>query len=135
MTLFALLAGAALWYLLDAKRLLRDRAQWPVLATAVIGLVLLAKGHLFIGGALVAGVGFWSWWPRRKLRSKRAEVLRLSRTEACGLLGVPADADRETILAAHRRLIARNHPDNGGTEGLAAQLNAARDLLLQQNRP
>ena len=36
--------------------------------------------------------------------------------------------------AAHRRLIASVHPDKGGTEALAAQINAARDLLLQERK-
>ena len=43
------------------------------------------------------------------------------------------------IRAAHRRLIASVHPDKGGTEALAAQINAARDLLLadlaERDRP
>ena len=38
------------------------------------------------------------------------------------------------IRAAHRRLIASVHPDKGGTEALAAQINAARDLLLQERK-
>ena len=51
--------------------------------------------------------------------------------EARALLGLSLGADREAIVAAHRRLIARNHPDSGGTQALAARLNAARDLLLR----
>lgn len=47
------------------------------------------------------------------------------------LLGVGAGASREEILAAHRRLVAKVHPDAGGSEGLAAEINAARDLLLR----
>ena len=35
-------------------------------------------------------------------------------------------------LAAWRRLMARVHPDQGGAEGLAAKLNAARDRLLKR---
>lgn len=50
------------------------------------------------------------------------------------LLGVGASATREDILAAHRRLVTRVHPDTGGSEGLAAEINAARDLLLKGAR-
>ncbi|HET6970801.1 MAG TPA: molecular chaperone DnaJ, partial [Phenylobacterium sp.] len=32
--------------------------------------------------------------------------------------------------AAYARLIRAVHPDKGGTAGLAAQLNAARDRML-----
>jgi curved DNA-binding protein CbpA len=40
-------------------------------------------------------------------------------------------ADRAEIHAAYRRLMQRAHPDRGGSAGLAAQLNAARDRLLK----
>jgi|GEM_PF-997433 len=51
--------------------------------------------------------------------------------DARKLLGVSANADAETIRAAHRRIIARVHPDAGGTEELARRTNLARDLLLK----
>ncbi len=47
------------------------------------------------------------------------------------VLGVGAGASREEILAAHRRLVAKVHPDAGGSEGLAAEINTARDTLLR----
>lgn len=53
--------------------------------------------------------------------------------EARQLLGVAADADAAAIRAAHRRLMARVHPDAGGSAGLANQVNAARDLLLAEH--
>ena len=55
----------------------------------------------------------------------------LEKRNAAELLGVAPDASREEIIAAHRRLMARNHPDAGGSAGLAARINAARDLLLK----
>ncbi len=53
-----------------------------------------------------------------------------SETEARALLGVPLGASADAVKAAHLRLIRRVHPDQGGTNGLAAQLNAARDRLI-----
>lgn len=50
--------------------------------------------------------------------------------EARALLGVHEGADAEAIRAAHRRLMARVHPDQGGTQELARKVNAARDLLI-----
>ena len=41
------------------------------------------------------------------------------------------DATAGEIRSAHARLIRLAHPDKGGTAGLAAQLNAARDRLLK----
>jgi len=51
--------------------------------------------------------------------------------QARAILGVTDGASRAEIEAAYRRLIRRAHPDQGGTSGLAAQLNAARDRLLK----
>lgn len=50
--------------------------------------------------------------------------------EARRILGVPAHASRKDIQDAHRRMIQKNHPDTGGSEYLASQINEARDVLL-----
>jgi DnaJ homolog subfamily C member 19 len=56
----------------------------------------------------------------------------MSRGEAAKLLGVVPDADAEAISEAHRRLIARVHPDAGGSSELAARINEARDVMLKR---
>ncbi len=55
----------------------------------------------------------------------------MDRNEAAKLLGVASDADSETVLDAHRRLITKVHPDAGGNAELAARINQARDRLLK----
>jgi curved DNA-binding protein CbpA len=55
----------------------------------------------------------------------------MSPGEARSLLGVSADATPQEINTAWKRLMGRAHPDQGGTEGLASRLNAARDRLLK----
>jgi DnaJ-domain-containing protein 1 len=55
----------------------------------------------------------------------------MTAAEAHALLGVGPTATRDEIQAAYRRLMTRAHPDQGGSTGLAAQLNAARDRLLR----
>jgi hypothetical protein len=57
---------------------------------------------------------------------------RMTPSEAARLLDVAPDADAEAIVAAHRRLIAKVHPDAGGSAELAARINQARDVLLQR---
>ena len=57
--------------------------------------------------------------------------VNISREEACKILGVAVNANREQIVEAHRHLIHRVHPDRGGSAYLAAQLNRAKDILLR----
>ncbi|WP_372055506.1 hypothetical protein P7L74_08170 [Tistrella mobilis] len=54
----------------------------------------------------------------------------LSEAEACAILGVEPGAEAAEITAAWRRMMARVHPDHGGSAALAARVNAARDRLL-----
>jgi len=55
----------------------------------------------------------------------------MGRGEAARLLGVATDADSDTVLDAHRRLIVKVHPDAGGNAELAARINQARDVMLR----
>jgi len=56
----------------------------------------------------------------------------VSLDEAYAILGLQPGADEEAIKAAHHRLMKQLHPDHGGTDYLAAQLNRARDVLLHR---
>ena len=53
----------------------------------------------------------------------------MTEAEAWRILGLAPGASLAEVRAAHGRLIRRVHPDLGGTSGLAALINAARDRL------
>ena len=55
--------------------------------------------------------------------------------DARALLGVRPDASLDDIRDAHRRLIAKVHPDSGGSAELATRVNLARDVLVGQLAP
>lgn len=54
----------------------------------------------------------------------------MSREEAYAVLGLKPDAGTEDVREAYHRLMKKLHPDQGGSDYLAARLNEARDLLL-----
>ncbi|RZU99447.1 molecular chaperone DnaJ [Spiribacter vilamensis] len=163
MRLFSLLLIIlALAFLLSPRfrQWLRARAPIFILgAIAVVAIVLAISGRLnWIFAAISAALPvIWRLAPLLRFlplvarltgrrRGKQGDETdtdgqrpasrngRMTREEAGELLGVEADADREEVLAAHRRLMQRLHPDRGGTDYLAARLNEARDVLLGGRR-
>lgn len=136
--IWLVLAAITVWALVRLGRQSegRGRGQWRVAAT-LFSAVMLA------GGVLLASKGSWipavgligaSLWltvaSRQRAVAHRGEAM--SDTEARAILGVSADATVQDINAAWKRLMGRAHPDQGGTQGLASRLNAARDHLLKR---
>lgn len=76
--------------------------------------------------ALAAAV--YVWWKRRTA----PRPARMPVADARRLLGLGEAASLEDIRAAHRRLIAKVHPDAGGSADLAERVNAARDTLVAE---
>ncbi|NGM37611.1 DnaJ domain-containing protein [Methylobacterium sp. DB0501] len=58
----------------------------------------------------------------------------MSEEEAYQILGLQRGAPLEEVRRAHRTLMKRLHPDQGGSDYLAARVNAAKDFLLNRHR-
>ncbi len=113
------------------------RPEWRIVTgtlsavTLVAGGLMAVTGHIPAGAVLgVAGVVLAMTARQGALPAPKMDNPDLA--EAREILGVAANATREEIQAAYARLIRAVHPDAGGTSGLAARLNAARDRLLKK---
>ena len=62
--------------------------------------------------------------------NQKSAASNMTRAEALAILGLDDSATENDIIQAHRKLIQKLHPDRGGNEYLATQLNLAKDVLL-----
>jgi DnaJ-domain-containing protein 1 len=128
MILLLLAAAAAAWWQWGRGL---DRQQLTAAASALGGLLLLTRGAWMIALPMfLPGI----WLLMRPDRAGAGSQPAMDGDEARRVLGVAPGADADAIRAAHRRLVARVHPDQGGSAELAGRVNAARDILLAELR-
>lgn len=140
--IYLLLGVAILAVLLWPRRSILKGDGWRV--GAGVTAVVAFAGSAYAGmrsawevSAILVVLGLWSATEARRRPVIRRQVIQppkaeLSLSEARALLGVGPEATLAEVKAAYNRLIQMAHPDKGGTEGLAAQLNAARDRLIKR---
>ncbi len=136
MTALLIFGGAILaWLVLSGKAKTMSANQWLALVIALVGANFLRGGSWIMGGAMMAGAAFLSGWRILIPARDKSEPKRKSRSfeldRARSLLGISDAADRTAINTAWRECLAEHHPDKGGDEQLAQQINRARDILLE----
>lgn len=86
------------------------------------------------------GGGSGGGWGRRRRggsdrgRDRASGDGDMDEAEALEVLGLERGAAPDEIKQAHRRLMAKLHPDSGGSNFLATQINRAKDILLGKVR-
>ncbi len=123
-----LIASAFGWALWKGKI---KPTQVPPILLGLAGVFAAARGALIPGIALLGVAAAWYrglHWRMFGLKSEQSAQYKIDNARM--LLGANRNDDADKIRVRHRRLIAENHPDTGGTDARASALNEARDLLL-----
>jgi hypothetical protein len=155
--IFLLLGCATLLILMGAlgtfsRAQVANIKQMGVWVAAIGGLLLAAmlfltgRGAIAIAALAMLGPLLWSWVglagptsskpgsakPGTSQGGRRpaAPSSAMSRDEALKVLGLAPSATKADIHAAYLRLMRHAHPDQGGSDWLAARINQARDVLL-----
>ncbi|MES2498594.1 MAG: DnaJ domain-containing protein [Pseudomonadota bacterium] len=130
MILFLLAAAAAAWWFWGRGL---SRQQLMAAGSAIAGLLLFTKGAWMVALPMFLPAIWLFMQPASAPAAPSASPPpQMDMDEARRVLGVAPGADVDAIRAAHRRLVAKVHPDQGGSAELAGRVNAARDILLAE---
>jgi hypothetical protein len=128
--LFVLIAGLLGWAVWQRK--LTTQQLLPIMLGLAGGFVAL-RGNFIVGGVAIAVAAAWyrgmNW---RLTKAKPDQTDQVAIDKARFMLGVSRFDNAEYIKERHRALITKNHPDTGGSNERARDLNEARDLLLRE---
>lgn len=94
------------------------------------------QSALLLNAYVVRRFGGSAWGGAQGAGREQADPVEpssaMTDAEAVQILGIELGASSEAVVQAHRRLIQKLHPDRGGSDYLAAKVNAAKDHLLRK---
>lgn len=137
MTFMLILGASVIAALILSGRAKVMRANdWLAVAVALVGVNLCRGGNWIAGGGLIAVAMLWSraaiFGARKAGKMTKPKARSFEVEQARVLLGLAEGADKAAINAAWRSRLTTHHPDRGGDEDLARQINRAREILLEE---
>ena len=119
----------------DDKRSLVLLSVWTFSGLGLVALILTGRFFHALGWALMLFIALMisGASARRKRQQGDQDITTkgaLTKEQAYNILGLKVGASKKAIQSAYIDLIKKNHPDNGGSDFLSAQINAAYDILM-----
>ena len=102
-----------------------------VLGGVMVGTAMAGKGAIYLYRAVKAGGGAVGGAAKVGQYYKGGFEKAMTMREASLILGVRESAEEPKILAAHRKMMANNHPDLGGSTYLATKVNEAKEMMVK----
>lgn len=99
-----------------------------------VGLTFLSRALPFLFRYLPHFQPLWSMFTTAqsdKEKQPPPSASEMNTDEAYRILGLTQGATEQQIVAAHKRLMQKLHPDRGGSDYLASKINQAKAVLLK----
>ena len=117
----------------------------------LLGILILSGKLHWLGGAFAVAllvlkkavaliIRFWpivfglinSRYKAKSSKNSTSANRQMTADKALKILNLEGNPDKSQIIKAHRTMLSKVHPDKGGSDYLAAEINLAKEVLLKR---